>query len=347
MVVTSHRKLFLVTPLRFVLATVLLLTLTIAVSAYTLVFRDGRRLEVPSGFALTKTTLTYEVSPGFSRTIQLILIDVAATERANNEAAGAFLKHANQESSPMPVAAPQARVTLTNRELEHLQRRRLESEQNYERRRKELGLPSIEESLRQRAQEEETLLARARARAAEQANDEAFWRTRARALRSEIVATDAEISYLRSRLSEIRQFPLATHSLVTSVLPLVPLATNSAIVPRSLAARRFVSPPRAAVALPGQRGRAWLNPPQSPFGRDRFARPRAASITGFGFPFNGGFGPYAQVGPFDYIEDTYEPENLKDRLDSLLTTRAGLEALWRMLEDEARDAKVPQVWLEP
>ena len=48
----------------------------------TLVFRDGHRVEVPPVFTLTTTTLTYEAAPGINRTVQLILVDVAATERA-------------------------------------------------------------------------------------------------------------------------------------------------------------------------------------------------------------------------------------------------------------------------
>src|SRR5438132_11574649 len=80
------------------------LMIAITACAYTLVFRDGRRIEIPSEFTLTRTTLTYEVSPGFSKTMQLILIDVAATERANNEAPGSFFKH----TQAVPVAAQPA-----------------------------------------------------------------------------------------------------------------------------------------------------------------------------------------------------------------------------------------------
>jgi hypothetical protein len=310
-----------------------------------LVLRDGRQIEIPSEFALTQTTLSYAVAPGFSKTIQLVLVDVAATERANNEVAGAFVKHASQKlvAPALPIAR-QARTTLTNRELEPLQRRRLESEQNYERRRIELGLPSIEETRRQRAQEEETFLAQVRARALEQANDEAYWRERARSLRGEIVATDAEINYLQARLSEVRQFPLATNSLVTSVLPLVPLATTSAVVPQPLTnPGTFASPPRARQPLT-QRGQVLVNPSPSPFRGPRFARP----FVGFGFPFATSYGaPFLPARPFDYVEDVYARANLSDRLDSLLLMRAGLAARWRELEDQARDAKVPQIWLEP
>ena len=45
--------------------------------------------------------------------------------------------------------------------------------------------------------------------------------------------------------------------------------------------------------------------------------------------------------------DAEERSNLTQRLDELMTTRAALNARWFQLEDEARDARVPQVWLEP
>lgn len=340
----SHRRVLPIasTVFRVGLVAVLLMTWAIAASAYTLVFRDGRRLEVPAEFALTKTTLTYEVAPGFNKTVQLILIDVAATERANNETSGAFSQHAEQKvTTSLPSVAPQARVTLTNRDLEPTKQRRIESEQKYERRRVELGLPSIEESRRRQAQEEETLLAQARARTLKQATDEAYWRTRARELRSEIVATDAEISYLRARLGEVRQFPLTTHSLVTSLLP---FGSTSAMVGRP---RVNLGPPVGPPGFsppPTRRGQVLTHPSPAPFRGPRFAQ----RVGGFPFGLSVGSASFGfPVGPFDYLEDAGARANLSDRLDSLLVTRAGLGARWRELEDQARDARVPQVWLEP
>src|SRR5437588_6139462 len=110
----------------FAVAAALLLMLALTASAYTLVFRNGQRIEIPSEFTLTKTTLTYEISAGFNRTMQLILIDVAATERANNEAPGSFFKHA-EDSSIANQPAPQASRTLTNRDLVAVRQRRIES----------------------------------------------------------------------------------------------------------------------------------------------------------------------------------------------------------------------------
>src|SRR5712691_9065422 len=119
-------------------AAILLLTLSVVASAYTIDLRDGRRIEVASDFTLTKSTLTYEIAPGISRTVQLILVDVAATERANNQAPGSFAKQAEQKlTTPAPPVLPRAQRTLTNRDLEAIQQRRIESERNYEKRRVE------------------------------------------------------------------------------------------------------------------------------------------------------------------------------------------------------------------
>ena len=42
-----------------------------------------------------------------------------------------------------------------------------------------------------------------------------------------------------------------------------------------------------------------------------------------------------------------DPTELNSRLDDLLVKRQGLAMQWRQLEDDARDARIPQVWLEP
>ncbi len=323
-------------------ASALLLIFMGAAGAYTIVLRDGRHLEVPSTFTLTKTTFTYEIAPGINRTVALILIDVPATERANNEAPGRFFQHAAVDVAP-PTVIPlrAAQRTLTNRDLESVQQRRLESEKAYERRRVELGLPSIEETRRRQAEDERATVELLRARSNAEENSEAYWRNRAAALRREILEVDAQINYTRSRLAAVRDFPFATHSLVTSVLPLVPLNSRSAVVAPAIANTGAFVAPRAGSE--NRRGRVLISPAPSQFGAPRLARP----VAGFGFPFGSTSGFGLPVRPFDYVEDAYDRTRLSDRLDNLLMTRAGLEALWRELEDEARDAKAPQVWLEP
>lgn len=324
---------------RIAASAILLLALSIAASAYTIVLRDGRRMEITSEFTLTNSTLTYELAPGISRTVPLILVDVAATERANNQAPGSFAKQPEQKliiPAPRVAPPPRAQRTLTNRGLESIQQRRIESERAYEKRRIELGLPSIEETRRRQALEEAATAEWLRERSLAQRREEAYWRERAGTLRSEIGAVDAQINYLRARLSEFGQFPLATHSLIIGVLPFGPLNSRSAVAPRVANPGTLVAP-RGGSAI--GRGQVLINPTPQTFRGLR--RPVAGFGFGPAFPFA------APIRPFDYLEDSYDRADLSGRLDTLLQMRAGLTARWRELEDEARDAKAPQVWLEP
>src|SRR5215813_14664903 len=106
--------------LRAAVVAALLLMFAVTSAAYTIVFRSGERLEIPDDFTLTRATLTYEMAPGFNKTVLVTLIDVAATERANRETPGSFFKHIGQaqtssnsnssNAQPDPVT-PQPRAT--------------------------------------------------------------------------------------------------------------------------------------------------------------------------------------------------------------------------------------------
>src|SRR5205807_10296866 len=74
-------------------AAAIVVTVAISASAYSLIFRDGRRIEIPDDFTLTRKTITYELAPGFNQTVLVALLDVPATERANSESAGTFFNH--------------------------------------------------------------------------------------------------------------------------------------------------------------------------------------------------------------------------------------------------------------
>jgi len=69
-------------------AGVLVLLFVSLASAYTLVMRGGKRIQIPDRFTLTPTVLTYQTSPGMNVTLQLAAIDIVETERANGEPAG-------------------------------------------------------------------------------------------------------------------------------------------------------------------------------------------------------------------------------------------------------------------
>jgi hypothetical protein len=348
------------------MAVVLLLTLAIGASAYTLVFRNGQRMEIPAGFTLTRTTLTYELSPGFNKTMLLTLIDVAATERANNEAPGGFFQH-TEESPADTQPAPRASRTVTNRDLVAVRQRRIESEQAYERRRKELGLPTVEETRRRQDQEAAILHAQLREKSVAMAQEETYWRERARSLRTEIATVDTQINYLRGRLSDLSDSSSRTRSWVTGTYPLWPdnrQWPGNGQWP-SNQRQGGVRPARPIIGLgfpypngypTGQYPYGYPNG-QNPYGYPAGQYPYGYPTGQYPYGYPTGQYPYGYptgqypygypTGPFDNFENSAEQGELTHRLDDLLVRRAGLSAQWRALEDEARDARVPQVWLEP
>ena len=172
-----------------VLFAALFLSLTVSVvDAYTVVMRDGRRVEIPNEFTVTNSTLTYQMGNGIQVTMQLNTVDIGATERANREAQGAFMLRANAPKVVEP--APQTRRSgaersITNNDLEKFRHARLESEKD----REELGLPSTEERRREVTDIEDRTLEQVRSMRAE---EEAYWRSRADAWRAEMSANQAQ-----------------------------------------------------------------------------------------------------------------------------------------------------------
>ena len=304
------------------MAVVLVLSWSIAASAYTLVFRSGLRSEIPDEFTLTRNTLTYEVAPGFTKTILVSLIDIPATERANNQPYGSFFKRPEQTpadpQSPQasPPAEPRSKAlrTVTNSDLAAFRQRRIESERAYEKRRIQLGLPTVAESRRRQDAEVADFRAELRERSFAAKEDERYWRTRARELRTEIAAVNNQINLVRGRLNEVNE---TTSTLAwTSTYPI------------------------------------WPN--YDPWGNGRRRGNRRTRNIPFPYPNQDPYG-YPQY-PYGYQIDPYaqsreaaarERDDLTYRLDDLLVRRAGLASQWQALEDEARDARVPQKWLLP
>ena len=177
-----------------VLFAALFLTLTVSVvNAYTVVMRDGRRVEIPNEFNVTDSTLTYGVGNGMQVTIQLNTVDIAATEHANGETPGAFLRKANALAPVEP--APQTRRagaerSITNNDLEKFRRARVESEKDYETRSKELGLPSMEERRREVEEIQDRTIEQVRKM---RAQEEDYWRSRAEAMRAEMAARGEQL----------------------------------------------------------------------------------------------------------------------------------------------------------
>jgi hypothetical protein len=330
------------------LPVLLMLLLVSAANAYTIVFRDGRRVEIPADFATTATTLTYEVSEGIQITLQLAAIDIAATERANREPGGSLLRHSAKALSERKTDNSRKRSqatprTITNRDLETFRRERIESEMLYERRRKELGLPSLEESKRRAAVEAEEAFQTIREIRSRQEESETYWRSRASDLRADLASTNARIDFMQRRLNELPQ-PFSTGAFI-GVSPFGTFARarvgNALRPPEVPNPGVFVAPPfgpqltaRGNFGNGMSRGQVLVN-------REPFRGTRRFGGQSF-FPFSGA----TAVGlPFQAYDSSLERSALITELDQLLAYRAGLEARWRDLEDEARRADVSPGWL--
>jgi hypothetical protein len=335
-----------------------LLTVSLVANAYTVVMRGGKRIEIPSYFTVTNSTLTYEVAPGVQITLATAAIDIAATEIANKELPGSFLRrirpvlsqsNASAEGNLSPRVANTSVRTITNRDLESTAQRRRASESAYENRRKQLGLPSVEESRRQAAAESALIMSQLEETRAAERESESYWRGRASALRTEIAALDAEISYVRRELDETSVANLnGSFITVTSGFPFASFGSfgshgQSGRVGfgRPMMHRpRVFGPPRNGPQLTGRigfgrttRGRVFINPRGFRRSHSVYAPVLAPNLTIFGS--SSGY------------DTSFERNWLITRFNELAATRAGLNARWRELEDEARRAGAPPGWLRP
>jgi hypothetical protein len=390
--------------LRLTAAVALSLLLAITATAYTLVFKDGRRIDIPSEFTLTTTTLTYEISPGFNKTFSVALLDVPATERTNGESAGSFFRHREQttavaaQAPSEPAAKTPATRTLSNSDLAAVRQRRIESEKAYEKRRLELGLPTVAETRRRQAEESADFQERLRAKSKSDAQEESYWRGRARELRTEIASVDAGINYLHGRITELNESASANQPVITQVYPLWPYdrggygrgrngrwggvpqtrpPLGSDPYPNRYPNRPYGYPngryPNGGYPNGGYPNGGYPNGGYPNGGYPNGGYPNGGYPNG-GYP-NGGYpnGPYGYPngsygypnvygypnggygyptgpsgsGPFGNPDNSAEQADVKSRMDELVVRRAALLAQWQALEDEARDARIPQVWLLP
>ncbi len=117
---------------RIAVSAVFVLLFVCTASAYTIVMRGGKRVEIPAQFQVTTTTLTYEAAPEIQITLQLAAIDIAATEKANNETAGSLLRRIGEPRADLSTGSvtpnSSVRRTITNRDLESSVVRRKQSE---------------------------------------------------------------------------------------------------------------------------------------------------------------------------------------------------------------------------
>ena len=317
-------------PNRFIMAVVfLVLTATVA-NAYTLVMRNGRRVDIPNEFSVTASTLTYTVGSGIQITVQLSGIDIAKTERVNGEPSGSFLARIlppAQVGAPAGQTQQRARRSITNSDLEGYKRTRIESELAYDKRRKELGLSSADEGRRQAAAitdrtYQQLLGVREKDESAEQ-----YWRDRASSLRSEEATTLAQIDYVKQRLAEIPD----TNSLTAFASPFG-FQSGPFVNLQNLNALNGLT-----IGL-NTGNRNWRNR-RFPGRFDRFRGGRGR--------FNDVFGGNLLALPYEPYNYNDERAELVSQLDQLQLRNASIRVRWRELEEDARRAGAYPGWLRP
>lgn len=165
---------------------------------------------------------------------------------------------------------------------------------------------------------------------------------------------DAELGYIRARIDEVSFSTSGSSFSTTTILPFISFGNvgfgHSS--PGSFRGRgnhrvnRFVAPGTRAqisgrVSFGGgaTRGQVFLNPRRFPR-RMPFGGGRHGS-----FPAVGNYGVIGFAGqPYDLA---YERNALITQFNELAAVRAGLNARWRELEDEARRAGAYPGWLRP
>lgn len=332
---------------RFVAVIIVALLIQADAFAYTLVLRSGRRVEIPANFSVTQSGVTYETASDINVTVQLTSIDVAATERVNHEASGSLLRRIGQKdaiparstSVAAAVVSTQARRTLTNKDLEGLRYKREQSEQTYERRRKQSGLPSSEELRRRREDEAARASEQLHQSEMDEAQAETYWRARASALRNELAVLDAQINYVAARLSE-----LSSNSLLASPAIFGASIVHSGSYPYGYPyGANYGAQISGSINLGGggTRVRIGINTPY--LSRTNW-QGRVSVSPGVIFP------PVIFVPtPYSYYpyNQSYERSSLITRLHELEEARVGINARWRLLEEEARRAGAYPGWLRP
>lgn len=303
----------------------LALTASIA-NAYTLVMRDKRRVEIPDQFTVTETTLTYEVGSGIQITVQLSSIDIAATEWVNGEQKGAFMLRASSDAAP--PAGPTVRRrsaaarSITNKDLENYRQTRIQSELAYEKRRRQLSLPSREEARRESAAIVDRTREQLLSQGSREQEAENYWRGRASSLRTEIASNQAQMDYVRRRIDELPS-------------------------PNSFGAFSTVSP-YGAFGIPGLnfpfQNLATQNVFRTSQRRYPYNQNRRRFNRGRYEPLYGG---NLFATPYQSYDYSYERMELVKQLDELEMQRAGFNVRWRELEEEARRAGAYPGWLRP
>ncbi len=188
-----------------------LLFVPLTASAYTLVLRNGSRLEIGSTYQLNGDRIEFRGADGFVRAMSLGDVDVDATAHANRESVVAFIDRATQTPVtaviPAPAAATQpaarppadeysgAPITITSRDLEPLRVAREQADAAYSSLHPNAGRPDPADEVPALGPEFTQ-------------DEELRWRNQAQELREQLDIEQSQIDAIRAELTVRQDNPL-------------------------------------------------------------------------------------------------------------------------------------------
>lgn len=235
-----------------------------------------------------------------------------------------------------------AKKTVTNADLEKFRQSRTRAEADYRENYKQLGLISPEELEKLNQEDAKSREEFARKAREKQQQDQDYWQSRARGLRSEIANVDAQIRYLRTQIihnsgsgSNVYLAPTAVYPIVN--FPYGRYPQRQVIRPNMSAVNTQTPNVQAAINAAAAMPNPFANTPLNQSGIKVVI---GQQNQGYGYrrPHRGGY--YYPVVP--YVQGNgYNAQNeLTSNLRYYEQVRAGLIAQWNLLVEGAHRAGV-------
>jgi hypothetical protein len=220
---------------RFLLVFSIVVLLPLITPAYTLILKDGRRVEVKDKYRIVGEVAVFTLPEGNRFSLSLDKINISATELANSGEAGSFVKNAadppkatdkqattdkpNVDEDVIASSRPTARK-ITNSDFERYKVRREEMMKDVANRASEKALTQPPVTPDPNAEHEAAFMAERRER---EKNKEQYWRSRAKALLTELRVEEEQIVSLQMQMEQgVRLQSPSTVSVYNPPTPVYP-----------------------------------------------------------------------------------------------------------------------------
>jgi len=213
--------------------------LPLMAQAYTLVLKDGRRVEVKEKYRIVSDIGVFTLPEGNRFSVSLDKINISATELANGENEGTFIKNASEpvkitdkpvdkpiiDEDPIANTRPMGRK-ITNSDFERYKVRREEMMKDSANRANAKAATQANNPTNSTpasntsAERDAAFLAEHQEK---EKNREIYWRTRSKTLLTELRVQEEQINSLQAQIEDSRRFqpPASTVSVYNAPAPYV------------------------------------------------------------------------------------------------------------------------------